>query len=116
MNPETICVARYVASHDESVAWYEKLFGRPADARPTPRCQEWRLGADIVFHVIEMPSRQGETSVTFGLSDLDDEAARLWEAGITLDAQSIVGRFAASRYTATCDPEGVSLGILYGAQ
>lgn len=114
MNPETIFVTRYVASHDASLAWYERFFGRPADARPMPNCREWRLAADVFFQVIELPRRKGETSVAFSVPDLDAQADRLWDAGIALDAPSGVEGSTTMCCTRTCDPEGVALGLLKG--
>lgn len=114
MNPETIFVTRYVASHDASLAWYERFFGRPADARPMPNCREWRLGANVLFQVIELPERRGETSVAFSAPDLTSEVDRLREAGLSLDDPSHVEGFKTLRYSETSDPEGVPIGVLDG--
>ncbi|WP_432090571.1 hypothetical protein [Streptomyces sp. NRRL F-5630] len=32
-----------VTDHEAAVAWYERLLGRPADARPMPGLADWHL-------------------------------------------------------------------------
>lgn len=114
MNPETIFITRYVASHAASLDWYERILGRPADHRPVPSCREWRLGDRVLFQVIEQPERRGETSVAFGVADVEDEATRLQGAGIDVGDPVPVEGFTTLRYVEICDPEGVPLGLLDG--
>lgn len=77
MHPETIFITRYVASHEASLPWYEKFFGRSPDAEPVPGFREWRLGQGVLFQVIEDAGREGEQSVAFGVADLTATASRL---------------------------------------
>lgn len=114
MEPRNVFITRYVASHAESLDWYEHLLGRPADDRPMPSCHEWRLGGGVLFQVIELPDRQGEISVAFRVADADGEAARLRDAGLDIDDPMPVEGFATLRYAEARDPEGVPLGLLDG--
>ncbi|MGO1973580.1 MAG: VOC family protein [Propionibacteriaceae bacterium] len=115
MNPDTIFITRYVTSHDATVGWYEKLLGRPADARPMPSCHEWRLSDQVLFQVIEDPRRAGETSTAFRVADLDTEATRLQGIGLELLEPVPVEGFTSLRYAEARDPEGVPMGLLDGA-
>ncbi len=114
LTPETIFITRYVASHDVSLPWYERFFGRPADDRPMPSCHEWRLGEGVLFQVIEDPARQGETQFAFRVASLDGELTRLRQAGIDIPEPADVGGFSTLRYAETADPEGVATGLLDG--
>lgn len=114
MDPQSVFITRYVASHAASLDWYERLLGRPADDRPVPSCREWRLGGGVLFQVIELPERQGETSVAFRVADVEAQATRLRDAGVELDDPAPVEGFATLRYVETRDPEGVPLGLLDG--
>lgn len=114
MNLETIFITRYVASYATSLDWYERVLGRPADDRPMPNCREWRLGDRVLLQVIEQPERQGDSSVTFRVTDVDAEATRLQDAGIAVGDPLPVEGFATLRYTEIFDPEGVPLGLLDG--
>ena len=114
MHPETIFITRYVASHEASLPWYEKFFGRSPDAEPVPSCREWRLSQGVLFQVIEDAGRQGEQSVAFGVADLTATASVLAESGLEMAEASAVDGFTTLRYTEIRDPEGVPLGLLDG--
>lgn len=114
MNPHTIFITRYVTSHDATVGWYERLFGRPADGCPVPSCQEWRLADTVLFQLIEAPDRQGDTTVSFRVRDLTVESARLREAGLGLPEPAPVEGFANLRFVEALDPDGVPIGLLDG--
>lgn len=114
MNIDTVFVTRYVASHADSLPWYEKLFGRPSDRRPMPSCHEWTFGDSVIFQVIEFDARQGETSVAFLTPDLEAETRRLRDSGLDVDDPTPVEGFTTLRYTELLDPDHVALGLLAG--
>ncbi|MGR6998453.1 VOC family protein [Yinghuangia aomiensis] len=62
---------------ERSVAWYERLFGRPADLRPMPGLADWHLAVGGWLHVFQDPERAGATLVNFAVEDLDKETAAL---------------------------------------
>ncbi|MDO5503325.1 MAG: VOC family protein [Actinomycetia bacterium] len=112
MNPETIFITRYVASHDTCLSWYESVLGRPADDQPMPSCREWRLREGVLFQLIEDAGQAGQTSIAFGVADLDVEVSRVREAGIDISDPVPVGGFDTLRFTELCDPEDVTVGLL----
>lgn len=114
MKPETIFITRYVASHADTLAWYEAFFGRPADNSPVPNCREWELQPGIVFQVIEHPQWHGRTQFAFRVDSLDDETTRLRSGGVDAADPFKVEGFETLRFAGLTDPEGVETGMLDG--
>ena len=72
----------HVSAFDETVAWYERLFGREPDRRPMEGDVEWQLtptGGLQLFHSAEHPAT---TTVILGRDDLAAELAQLRGRGI----------------------------------
>ena len=63
--------------------WYQKLFGRPADAIPMPSLREWHEGS-AGFQVLEAPDRAGRTYATVMVRSIDDTRATLAARGLVL--------------------------------
>lgn len=93
-----------VADFNAALSWYEKLFGRPADNAPMDGLAEWYLtdyGGIQVFHD---KGRAGKTSITLGVTSLDEQLAALEAAGIT--AGPIQGTPGMVKTTTITDEEG----------
>lgn len=71
-----------VADFATAVEWYQKLFGRAADATPMEGLAEWHLPGGGGVQVYLLPERAGHGSCTLLVADLDEESRRLQEAGI----------------------------------
>lgn len=67
---------------ERALVWYERLFGRPADGRPTPELAEWRLARGGGVQLVFDPVRAGRTAVTLAVEDMDALAADLAERGV----------------------------------
>jgi catechol 2,3-dioxygenase-like lactoylglutathione lyase family enzyme len=64
-----------------SLAWYERLLGRPADSRPMAALGEWRFERGGWLQIYEGPERAGSGSVTLAVTSLDEQLAVLRERG-----------------------------------
>lgn len=70
-------------------AWYEKLFGRPADSTPMAEVAEWKFERGGWLQVYELPERAGAGSCTLAVSDIAAVIAHLQRLGIdTSEASS----------------------------
>ena len=65
-----------------AVAWYEKLFGRPADSNPMSEVAEWKFDGGGWLQVYQNQARAGAGSVTLAVSSLDEQIADLRRSGI----------------------------------
>lgn len=93
-----------VADFDESAAWYARLLGRPADARPMPGLADWHLTDTAWVQVFRDPGRAGGTALNLAVDDLAGEAAALAGRGIRLGPVSTTDKDA--RLAAVTDPAG----------
>ena len=71
-----------VKNLNSASAWYEKLFGRPADARPMPQVAEWKFEQGGWLQVYQLPERAGSGSFTLAVSSVKEQIARLETFGI----------------------------------
>ncbi len=60
-----------------AAAWYEKLFGRPADSTPMPEVAEWKFKRGGWLQVYQLPERAGNGSCTLAVSDIEEVVAHL---------------------------------------
>jgi predicted enzyme related to lactoylglutathione lyase len=65
-----------------AIAWYAKVFGRPADSTPMPEVAEWKFDRGGWLQVYQLPERAGAGSFTLAVSDLDEEIGKLRKLGI----------------------------------
>jgi ketosteroid isomerase-like protein/predicted enzyme related to lactoylglutathione lyase len=66
-------------------AWFERFFGRPADASPMPVLREWHEGSGGIA-VFEQADQAGNGFVTMLVDSLDAHRAQLVERGLQLGA------------------------------
>ena len=74
-----------VAVHDldRAKAWYERLLG-DAGSSPMPEVVEWKFSAGGALQVFKDATRAGKSSVTFVVTDIDAQVARLRAAGVQI--------------------------------
>jgi glyoxylase I family protein len=101
-----------VSDLDVSRAWYEKLFGRPADNKPMPVLVEWQVVPGGWVQVFVDEERAGSGLVNFAVDDLEAhvEEALAWglEPGAIEDANKGV------RLSTVTDPDGNVIRLIGG--
>jgi predicted enzyme related to lactoylglutathione lyase len=65
-----------------SLAWYEQLFGRPADSLPMPEIAEWKFERGGWLQVYQNQKQFGTGSVTLAVDSLGQQIAALKKLGI----------------------------------
>ena len=71
-----------------AVAWYERLFERPADSTPMPEVAEWKFPRGGWLQVYQLPERAGHGSFTLAVSDIKETAAHAQKLGIDTSNQT----------------------------
>ncbi len=99
-----------VGNVETAVAWYEKLLGRPADARPMPSLADWHLSTGGRLSVFEDAGRAGSTLLNLEVPDLDEALAQLEERGLTAGPVQAGGT--RTRFAALEDPDGNRVTLL----
>lgn len=77
-----VLAALAVADVESALGWYERLLGRPADARPMDGLAEWHIAGSGVIQLVENAERAGRSLLTLGVDDLTRELASLRERGL----------------------------------
>jgi predicted enzyme related to lactoylglutathione lyase len=67
----------------EALDFYERLFGRAADARPMNDVAEWKLPGGGWVHVATDADRAGASVLTLVVDDLAEELGRLGLLALT---------------------------------
>jgi predicted enzyme related to lactoylglutathione lyase len=100
-----------VTDVDAAVPWYERLFGRPADARPMEGLAEWHVPSGGVVQIVASPERAGRSQLTLEVDDLAHELAAMRERG--LDAGRLDDTTSDKVLIATTtDPEGSEITLV----
>ncbi|WP_198961921.1 VOC family protein [Pseudonocardia sp. MH-G8] len=97
-----------VADFDAGLTWYERFFGRDPDRRPMDGLAEWRLTDTGVVQLLHDPDRAGRALLTIGVTDLDEEVARLAEREI---ASGDVVEGVIARIASISDAEGNTITL-----
>ncbi|BDX32085.1 hypothetical protein TUM20985_26320 [Mycobacterium antarcticum] len=93
-----------VSNLDVSKAWYQKLFGRPADNEPMPVLAEWQVVPGGWLQVFVDAERAGSGLVNFAVSDL---AAHVGEAtSLGLEPGAVEGVNKGVELATLSDPDG----------
>lgn len=92
----------------ESIHWYQRLFGRPADARPMPELAEWKFERGGWLQVYQLKERAGAGSVTLAVSSLEDQMTSLREAGIDPGTPMMSAKV---KVVMIKDPDGNSIAL-----
>ena len=67
---------------DASLAWYERLLGRPADSRPMAELGEWKFERGGWLQVYQGAERAGSGSVTLTVTSLEEQISVIRDAGM----------------------------------
>jgi hypothetical protein len=93
-----------VADIDSARAWYERLWGRPADMLPNDNEAAWQLAGHGWVYVVGDVARAGRALVTVLVDDLDGLLAGLAERGLEAGAVETLGN--GVRKAPVTDPDG----------
>jgi len=96
-----------------SMKWYERLFGRPADAAPMPEVAEWKFSGGGWLQVYELGQRAGAGSVTLAVRDLEDQVEKMRRLGIEVKRPMASSRM---KVVMVKDPDGNSIAFAETAQ
>ena len=107
---EVLFAAVTVADLDRAVAWYARLFGRPADIVPNDNEVMWRLADTAWLYVVRDEKRAGHALVTLCVADLDQAVADIAARGITGRPAEIIGD--AGRKATFTDAEGNTVSLI----
>ena len=101
-----------VADIEAAHAWYERLFGRPADNRPMESLVEWRVTDSGWVQVTHDAERAGSSLVNFAVDDLDQHVAHVSERGLTPGAIQTANK--GVRLSSISDPDGNMITFIGG--
>ena len=100
-----------VADFEAAHAWYERLFGRPADNLPMEgRLVEWRVTGSGWVQVTRDADRAGSALLNFAVDDLDQHVAEVSERGLAPAAIETVNK--GVQLSAIRDPEGNTITFI----
>jgi predicted enzyme related to lactoylglutathione lyase len=99
-----------VTDFETSVAWYERLFGRPADAQPMPGLADWHLTDTAWVQVYRDHDHAGNTALNFAVDSLETHTAELAGRGITLGDVTTTDKNA--RLAPVTDPAGNTISFI----
>ena len=101
-----VSVADFEAAH----AWYERLFGRPADNRPMDGLVEWRLTDSGWVQVTHDAARAGSSLLNFAVDDLELHLTGVSERGLAPGAIETVTK--GVQLSAIRDPDGNTITFI----
>jgi glyoxylase I family protein len=81
MSIEHVLAVVPVADFEAAHAWYERLFGRPADNLPMEGLAEWRLTDGGWVQVTLDAGRAGSGLLNIAVDDLDQHIAGISQEG-----------------------------------
>jgi glyoxylase I family protein len=111
MSIEHVLAVVPVADFDAAHAWYERLFGRPADNRPMEgRLVEWRLTQTGWVQVTSDADRAGSALLNFAVDDLDRHIADISRRGLAPGVVETVNK--GVQLSAIRDPDGNTITFI----
>jgi hypothetical protein len=100
-----------VADFDAALPWYERLFGRPADALPMEGLAEWHVPSGGVVQLVANDERAGRSLLTLDLDGLEYELVAMRVRGV--DARALDDTTSDKVLIATtADPEGNAITLV----
>ena len=100
-----------VTDIETSNAWYERLFGRPADNTPMPgQLVEWRVTENGWLQVTRDPQRAGQGLVNFAVDDLSRHVAEIADRGLVAGPIETVTK--GVQLSGITDPDGNAITFL----
>jgi glyoxylase I family protein len=111
MSIEHVLAVVPVADFEAAHAWYERLFGRPADNLPMEgRLVEWRVTDSGWVQVTHDADRAGSGLVNFAVDDLDRHVADVAGRGLAPGAIETVSK--GVQLSAIRDPDGNTITFI----
>jgi predicted enzyme related to lactoylglutathione lyase len=92
----------------ESVKYYQKMFGRPADSNLMPDVAEWKFARGGWLQVYQLEERAGSGSVTLAVSNLEEQIASLRHIGIDPGEPIVTAKV---KVVMIKDPDGNSIAF-----
>lgn len=92
-----------VSDLSASSAWYARLLGRDADARPMPPVSEWKFAHGGWLQLYQQADRAGGGSVTLAVDDIEALAGTLQLLNVAHGALSSTAQVRTIMLT---DPDG----------
>jgi glyoxylase I family protein len=99
-----------VSDIERADAWYEALFGRPADNRPMPTLVEWQVTGAGWVQVTVDSDRAGSAMLNFAVSDLAATRDELATRGV--DTAEIQPVNKGVELSVTSDPDGNAITLI----
>ena len=100
-----------MSDFDAAHAWYQRLFGRPADNLPMEgRLVEWRVTGTGGIQVTCDPGRAGSGLVNFAVDDLERHLAEMARAGLAPGEIETVSK--GVQLSALRDPDGNTITFI----
>jgi predicted enzyme related to lactoylglutathione lyase len=93
-----------VSDFEFALAFYERLFARPADIVAKDDEVMWRVTDTGWLYLVGDPGRAGRALVTLAVDDLDEAIAGIKARGLDCTAVEVV--HGAGRKACVIDPEG----------
>jgi predicted enzyme related to lactoylglutathione lyase len=93
-----------VADYEATLAWYERLLGRPPDVIVTDNEAMWQVADTGWIYVVGDTNRAGNALLTLLVDNLEDHVAALAERGLATGAIDTVPGVV--RKAVMIDPEG----------
>lgn len=100
-----------VADFDAALPWYERLFGRTADALPMDGLAEWHIPSGGVVQLVASAEQAGRSLLTLDVDDLEQELDLLRERGLDAGALDDTTSDKVLIVAAT-DPEGNAITLV----
>jgi glyoxylase I family protein len=111
MDAQVLFAGVAVMDVDSAHAWYERLFGRPADIVPNDDEAMWRVAADAGWlYFVADGERAGGSLVAISIAHLDAELTVLRNRGIEPEEIEQVGD--AGRKATLRDPDGNTIALI----
>jgi glyoxylase I family protein len=101
-----------VSDLEVAAAWYEKLFGRPADNNPMPVLVEWQVVPGGWVQVFIDEQRAGTGLVNFAVDDLEAHVRDAVERGLAPGGIEDVNK--GVRLATVADPDGNVIRLIGG--
>jgi predicted enzyme related to lactoylglutathione lyase len=100
-----------VTDFEAAHAWYERLFGRPADNLPMEgQLVEWRVTDNGWVQVTRDADRAGSALLNFAVDDLDEHVAEISGRGLTPGETETVNK--GVQLSAIADPDGNTITFI----
>lgn len=99
-----------VADLEVAIDWYERLLGRPADARPMASLADWHITDSGWVQVFHDPEHAGSTLLSLAVEDLQAKLSERAGRGITAGELTATTRNA--KLAPITDPAGNTITLI----